>query len=205
MDLKSIGKNKVGGATLLLLIVLLSQSKLFDLLIDTTLGRLVLILLIIVTSYTNKILGVVSVLMIIVMFNSNNILEGLEQMDPTKTDDATKTADTVEPVKDEDVKKAEEKKKLDDIKIEAAVNQDETIDLLKKELSTAIATQNLNKMEDKPAGVEGFDVLGTERSLQKGKPNCLNVDKMDRSCGFVLPVEGGSMFSSSYSAFNEKW
>jgi hypothetical protein len=197
MDFKSIGKNKVGGAALLLLVVLLSQSNFFDFLFDSALGRAVLILLVIVTSYTNKILGVVSVLMIIIMFNSGSfgILEGLEQMnsDDKKVDDKKKT---------DDMKK---KKDVNDVVDVETTNQDETIDELKKELSTIMAAQATTP-EEKPAGVEGFDVLGTERALQKGKPsNCLNVNNKDKSCDSVLPVEGGSMFSSVYSAFNGKW
>lgn len=199
MDFKSMSKNKVGGAALLLLVVLLSQSNFFDFLFDTALGRAVLILLVIVTSYTNKILGVVSVLMIIIMFNSGSfgILEGLEQMNNDK-----KKADEK---KMDDMKKDASKKKKDVVVDVDTTEQDETIDELKKELSTIMASQT-NTPEEKPTGVEGFDVLGTERALQKGAPsNCLNVNNKDKSCDSVLPVEGGSMFSSVYSAFNGKW
>lgn len=199
MDFKSMSKNKVGGAALLLLVVLLSQSNFFDFLFDTALGRAVLILLVIVTSYTNKILGVVSVLMIIIMFNSGSfgILEGLEQMNDDK-----KKADEK---KMDDMKKDASKKKKDVVVDVDTTEQDETIDELKKELSTIMASQT-NTPEEKPVGVEGFDVLGTERALQKGAPsNCLNVNNKDKSCDSVLPVEGGSMFSSVYSAFNGKW
>jgi hypothetical protein len=204
MDFKSIGKNKVGGAALLLLVVLLSQSNFFDFLFDSALGRAVLILLVIVTSYTNKILGVVSVLMIIIMFNSGSfgILEGLEQM----TSDDKKKADDMKKKVDDMAKKDDNMEKKDvNVVIDVdTTEQDETIDELKKELSNIMASQNTP--EEKPAGVEGFDVLGTERALQKGTPsNCLNVKNKDKSCDTVLPVEGGSMFSSVYSAFNCKW
>ena len=43
MDFKIIGKDKVGGAVLLLLIVLISQARILDTLFDTLLGRAVLI------------------------------------------------------------------------------------------------------------------------------------------------------------------
>jgi hypothetical protein len=202
MDFKSIGKNKVGGAALLLLVVLLSQSNFFDFLFDTALGRAVLILLVIVTSYTNKILGVVSVLMIIIMFNSGSfgILEGLEQMNNDK-----KKADDKKKVDDMTKKKDDDNKRDVNVVVDVdTTEQDETIDELKKELSTIMASQT-NTPEEKPVGVEGFDVLGTERALQKGAPsNCLNVNNKDKSCDSVLPVEGGSMFSSVYSAFNGK-
>ena len=61
-------------------------------LFNTALGRLLLVALIIATSYTNKILGVVSVLLIIIAFSTSGIMEGMEHaMDPTMT---TTTATT---------------------------------------------------------------------------------------------------------------
>jgi hypothetical protein len=50
--------------------------------LDTALGRAILILFILFISYTNKILGVVSVLFIIIMFNNSNFgyMEGATTM-----------------------------------------------------------------------------------------------------------------------------
>ena len=73
MDFKLISKNNIGGVATLFLVILLSQSRVFDFLIDTALGRALLILLILGISYTNKILGAVAVLFIIISFNKSNI------------------------------------------------------------------------------------------------------------------------------------
>jgi hypothetical protein len=80
MDFKLVSKNNMGVVATLILVILLSQSRFFNFLIDTALGRAFLILFILVISYVNKMLGVVAVLFIIIMFNNSNIgyMEGFE-------------------------------------------------------------------------------------------------------------------------------
>ena len=73
MDLNIVSKNNLGAVVALLLVVILSQAKVFNFLLDTALGRAILIVFIIFISYANKILGVVSVLFIIIMFNNSDI------------------------------------------------------------------------------------------------------------------------------------
>jgi hypothetical protein len=73
MDFNFLSKNNVGIASTLILVVLLSQSRVLDFLIDTTLGRFILILFILGISYSNKILGVVSVLLIILVINQSDM------------------------------------------------------------------------------------------------------------------------------------
>ena len=78
MDFKLVSKNNLGAVATLFLVILLSHARFFDFLIDTALGRAILILFILGISYTNKILGVVAVLFIIIAFNNSDIgyLEG---------------------------------------------------------------------------------------------------------------------------------
>ena len=73
MDFNLVSKNNLGAVTALLLVIILSQGQFFNFLLDTALGRAVLILFILFISYTNKILGVVTVLFIIIMFNNSDI------------------------------------------------------------------------------------------------------------------------------------
>ena len=73
MDFKFVSKNNMGVVATLILVILLSQARFFNFLIDTALGRAFLILFILVISYVNKMLGVVAVLFIIIMFNNSNI------------------------------------------------------------------------------------------------------------------------------------
>lgn len=84
MDFNFVSKNNIGAVSTLVLIIILSQSRFFDFLIDTALGRAVLILFILGISYTNKILGVVAVLFIIIMFNQSSLgqIEGFTMLNP---------------------------------------------------------------------------------------------------------------------------
>ena len=70
MDFNIVSKNNIGAVVALLLVVILSQARFFNFLLDNALGRIILIGLILFISYTNQILGVVSVLFIIIFFNS---------------------------------------------------------------------------------------------------------------------------------------
>lgn len=100
MDFKFVSKNNIGAVATLVLIIVLSQSRFFDFLIDTALGRAVLIMFILGISCVNKILGVVAVLFIIIMFNQSSLgyLEGFTQekdkkKDTDKDTDKDKTKD----------------------------------------------------------------------------------------------------------------
>jgi hypothetical protein len=66
-------KNNMGAIATIILIILLSQNKFFNFLIDTTLGRVFLVVFILAISCINKILGVIIVLFIMIMFNQSSI------------------------------------------------------------------------------------------------------------------------------------
>ena len=97
MDFNLVSKNNLGVVTALLLVIILSQGRFFNFLLDTALGRAILILFILFISYTNKILGVVSVLFIIIMFNNSNFgyMEGATTMGSMKKDDSKKAPASV--------------------------------------------------------------------------------------------------------------
>ena len=73
MDFKLVSKNNMGVVTTLILVILLSQSSFFGFLIDTPLGRMVLLAFVILIAYTHKILGLLAVLFIILAFNFNDV------------------------------------------------------------------------------------------------------------------------------------
>ena len=73
MDFKVVSKNNMGVVITLILVILLSQSRLFDFLINTYLGRMILLVFVIFIAYTNKILGLAAVLFVIIAFNNNQI------------------------------------------------------------------------------------------------------------------------------------
>ncbi|MAD12072.1 MAG: hypothetical protein CMC04_05060 [Flavobacteriaceae bacterium] len=80
---KACTNNNMVAALGLLVLIILGQTTLFDLLIDTIPGRIVMIALILGISYMNNNLGVVAVLLIIIMFNQSEIalFEGLTNSD----------------------------------------------------------------------------------------------------------------------------
>ena len=105
MDFNLVSKNNVGAVATLFLVILLSQARFFDFLIDTALGRAILILFILGISYTNKILGVVAVLFIIIAFNNSDIgyLEGFtDSANTNEKKDDDKKNDTADGKKTED-------------------------------------------------------------------------------------------------------
>ena len=172
-----ISKNNVGAAVLLLFVVILSQARVFDVLMNTALGRILLIAIILFLSYANKILGVVGVLFIIIMFNSTGF-SGLEGFD-TKVDGT---------VKDGTLKDGTH---VDGTHTEAA--------------AAAVAANSSDKMkkpvmvEKKKASVaaEGFDILGTENNIRRGKQsNSIPVRKENNLDNDVFAYDSSSIFGS---------
>ena len=82
MNFNLVSKANFGIVSSLLLVILLSQSRLIDFSFKTVLGRIILVILILAMSYSHKILGVVGVLLIVIMFNVSDIMliEGAENM-----------------------------------------------------------------------------------------------------------------------------
>lgn len=68
-----VSKKNMGIVITLILVILLSQSRFFDFLTETAIGRMFILILIILISYTNKILGLLGVLAIIIAFNQYNL------------------------------------------------------------------------------------------------------------------------------------
>lgn len=98
MAFKLVSKNNIGIFTTLVLAILLSQSKFFDFLMDTPLGRIALLSFVIFIAYTNQILGLIAVLCIVIAFNSNvnivsgyNLYEGFKKKDDDDNESKKKT------------------------------------------------------------------------------------------------------------------
>lgn len=189
MNFNLVSKNNVGIVGTLILAIFLSQSRSMDFLFRTALGRLILIVLILAMSYTNKILGVVGVLFIIVMFSSSNInfMEGLDNMDATTPDaltdalttttdtittDTTTTTDTPSTTTPSTTAGATAKKAKQVVgtpidESQTGVTEDTTTTTTTEDITTEDAGDNINTTEN--AGVESFDIIGLERNIQKGK------------------------------------
>ena len=105
MAFKFSSKNILGSVTTLLLVILLTQSRVFDFLINTPLGRAFLIVAILGISYCHQMFGVVAVLFIIIAFNNSDIgyLEGFtDSANTNEKKDDDKKNDTADGKKTED-------------------------------------------------------------------------------------------------------
>jgi hypothetical protein len=99
MNIKLISKNNMGIIAMLILIILLSQSRFFNFLTETPLGRMFLLAVIILIAYTDKIFGLLAVLFIIIAFNQNNgnivrsynFYEGFDNVKNITNDEKSKT------------------------------------------------------------------------------------------------------------------
>jgi len=200
MDFKFFRSNKVGGAALLLLILLISQSRVFDMLIETALGRTLLVALIIATSYMNKILGVVSVLLIIIAFSTSGIIEGMDHAPKASMAMDTKMTATDKPkAMDKTMTATDKPKAMDKPKASKAMDKPKAMD-------TTMATKAMDKpkatdmtaatdMPEATKAMEGFDLLGKEGTMRSKDSNKIPVQKTSN------PVEGFAPFDDEFTSY----
>jgi len=170
-----MSKNNIGGAVALLFVILLSQSKIFNILIDTVLGRIVLIAFLLIISYLNKILGVVVVLIIVIMFNHSNIgyMEGF-------TSDASNNAAS---------------------KIKTDASNNKTSSSTDASNNSTPPSPPTSSTPPTSTATEGFDIIGKESNIKRGKQsNSIPVNDFMRESTSVAPYEGSSNLES-FSAF----
>lgn len=200
MNFKLVSKNSIGVISALLLVILLSQAKFFNFLFETALGRSILILFILITAYTNKILGVVSVLFIIIMFNQSQ-LGMMEGFTNTTTMDASGvimdlsgnidiSGNTVTGQKGNTVTMNN-----GTTTVTNASGQTATVG------SGQIAKQVQTNVNAKVSTAkEGFDIIGTENYIKRGKQsNTIPVNSHMKDSDNVSPFEG--TFSGDFSKF----
>ena len=188
MEFKLVSKNNIGLVVALLLVVLLSQSQFFNFLLDTALGRSVLIFLVLILAYVNKILGVVAVLFIIILFNQSDLgyLEG-------STAPSQKTTTTAN--KEEENQKIKQNVKTNMASKAAASAAPAPAPAPAPTPTTTNPASSLTT-----AGAEGFDLIGTENNIKRGKQsNKIPVSEHMRESMSVSAFDGS--FSDSYSAF----
>ena len=187
MDLKLISKNNVGTVGLFLLVIALSQAKAFNFLIDTALGRFFLIICIVGLSYSHKILGVVGVLFVIIMFNSNVYYEGFGNKSKSDDDSSNDDSSDSNTQLDEDQIKAMIKEQI----AEAAKNK------ASSENSSDDSSDNSSDKAKKFKASEGFDVLGIENSIKRGKQsNSIPVNNFMKDSDSISPYEGSSILGN---------
>jgi hypothetical protein len=191
MGLKLLSKNNMGLVATLILLILLSQSRFFDFLTETPLGRMILLAFIILITYTNKIFGLLAVLFIICAFKKNDFgfvqnynYEGFNVENMMEEEDLTKGTDSTK-----------EKEKL---KIEYDSNK---MDLVEPKVdSSQIATITSSSVSSNAR--EGFCMSDRELNILRGKQsNTVHVFNKSREQNNEIEAADKSVFSSDYALF----
>lgn len=214
MDFKLVDKKNMGVVSLLLLVIILSQARFFNFLIDTALGRAFLIAFIIFISCCHKIMGVVGVLLIIIMFNRSQIgiLEGFDvdaaiqsKMDACGNDTSTQLPNLASI--QSKIAQVQTQSSTDACGNDTSSTSSTTPTTTTTTTSTppASPTPNLSTLQSKAQATkatEGFDIIGTESRLKSGKQsNSISVNHKTRNSESVLPFEENIFSTSNYSKF----
>ena len=161
MDSKLLSKTNMGGVATIILVILMCQARFFNFLVGTTLGRAVLVFLVLGITCAHHILGVIAVLAIIVIYNQSNVdyMEGFTKGtvdDKSMTDDKLPKKMGTAVVKPATMPVDDSKKPSDDSKKPSDDSKKSTDDTKSKD-------------DSKPVAREGFNLIDRERVMQKGK------------------------------------
>jgi hypothetical protein len=205
MNFKLISKNNIGGAVLLLLIIALSQSRVLNFFIDTSLGRFFLIIFILCLSHCHKILGVVGVLFIIIMFNSNMHYEGFGNKSGSSSTSISTDAssNSIDASSNSTDASSNSPISSDQIKqmIQQQIQQQMSSGSGSTSNSGSTSSQSGSKKPTSSTAAEGFDLLGIENNIKRGKQsNSIPVNNFARNSESIAPYDGTS-FLGSFSPF----
>ena len=199
MDFKLVSKNNIGIVVLLLLVIALSQARALNFLIDTALGRVFLIVFILCLSHCHKILGVVGVLFIIVMLNTNMYYEGFGNMSTDASGNSTDASgNSTSQMSSDQIKQMIQQQIQQKMNSNSSTSTDTT-----STDTTSTDTDNSRKSKNSKntAAAEGFDILGIENNIKRGKQsNSIPVNNLMRDSDSISPYEGTS-FLGSFSPF----
>jgi hypothetical protein len=177
MDVKIVSKNNMGIVVTLIFVILLSQSRFFDFLTDTLSGRIILLALIVLIAYTNKILGLLAVLFVIIAFNQNdtNVVQSYNFYEGF--DSSGNLTDSV-------IMKAKAKE-----------------DILKQK-TQLLSTNNDSSQTTTTTAKEGFCISDKELNILRGKQSS-TVPVFNKSREQINEVDptDKSVFSDSYASF----
>ena len=207
MALSPLSKNSIGIFFTLLLVILLSESRLFKIFTDTYLGRIILISILIFVSYLNKIVGTVCVFIIVIMFSI--MKSSYEGFDGNKEDENKKaTEEDKNKIKNEVGKDTSEttttggsntttptqvSNETKTSSTDVTLSPDKKVDVV----TTASADENKNAVTT----IEGFDLQSTENNIRRGRQsNSIPVNQYNKQNIEVDPYEGSS-FSNFFGLF----
>ena len=205
MEVKFITSKNISVSIALFLIILLSQSNTFNFLLDTVWGRFCLIMLIIIISYLNKILGIVVVLFIIIMFNQSDMarFEGFTSTDSNTSD--SKTPDSNTSASNTSASNTSASNTSANNTSPNNTSAGNTSDSNTSDSNTSDASGNntstIAKNNVTPPAQEGFDVIGTEQNIKQGKQsNSINVTNFTKNDDNLISPYGGFVNTRSLSS-----
>jgi len=135
----------MGGVATIILVILQCQARFFNFMVGTTLGRAVLVFLVLGITCAHHILGVISVLAIIVIYNQSNV-DYMEGFTKGSADGMLKDDDKLP-------------KKMGTAVVKPAD--------AKKPATMPVAKPTVDAK--KPVAREGFNLIDRERFMQRGK------------------------------------
>lgn len=115
MDSKLLSKTNMGGVATIILVILLCQTRFFNFLVGTTLGRAVLVFLVLGITCVHHILGVIAVLAIVVIYNQSNV-DYMEGFTKGPANDKKMGTAVIKVAPKDDKKPSDVKKPVDDSK-----------------------------------------------------------------------------------------
>lgn len=202
MNFKVVSKNNMGVVTLLVLIILLTQSRVFNFLLDSHLGRTVLLAVIIFLSYLNKILGTVAVLMVAILISTSNYdyLEGFNNnVDKNNSNDSNNTNESMDKKKDVKVgdrmvsdnsTQNKDQNQLPRARIVQQIKKSNEMVSSDESEPVTEGTSTEVVAEETTTSVEGFNILSMENDIRRGKnSNSIPVNSFMRNSDTVSPFE----------------
>ena len=206
MAINSLSKTSIGVCLSLLLVILLSESRLFKFFTDTYLGRAFLIIILLFASYLNKILGVVCVFIIIVMFNNNNIFSYYyEGFDSNNTSNTTNGANGTNGSDTKNTDGMKKDNKNTEVTITDSISTTTTGNNTPITTHTPVPDDKINVVDSPPdsskdsknnggnsskKAIEGFDLQSTENNIRRGKQsNSIPINQYNKQSIEVAPYE----------------
>lgn len=170
-------KNNLAIICSFLLIIFLSQTNFMEFFFGNLFGACLLIIFIFYVGYNNKLVGVVCALIALIVFSCFYNYQETFQTSQTSKMPQNKVSNTnFEMLNDEII--TEESEDTENIDPVPEINY---------------STINNDKYENQ----EGFDIIGKESSLLKGKrSNVLPLNKLNKSKGNAIPFEGNNLYSN---------
>jgi cytoskeletal protein RodZ len=223
MATNTLSKNSISIIVALLLVIILSESKLFLFFTETYLGRTILILVLLLASYINKILGIVCVFIIIIMFNNNIRIfnyEGFETNSDNNPSVNSNNNDKIQNIKNkiaeaEPVPVAGDTTPKNQTTTTTTTNSPTTSTpsvvpndyMIPSKINVVHSSPNTTTGSSSNAneGIEGFDLQSTENNIKRGKQsNSIPVNPYLNTSVDVAPYEGNvnaNSFNEGFSVY----